>query len=246
MASAKFANSTVNQSQSAIWMPNKSPPAPVTASLITNKVVSAAPTSTTNMTGFLATIRGLSLTKDSFVALRRISGSKSGRARTPFEMSCVPSLLLSGLRCCGGAVRVDISKHLPAEHLEMLNYGAQRKRGEIRQRANDHDRSDKQNYEERAVSRQRAARHGYQFLPCKTARDRECRNDKKKSRNQHVDAECQVVPGRIGTNSRKGASVVTGAAGVCVENFREAVRSAVVKISGSRTVGAIPVSALLK
>src|SRR5215468_9222402 len=140
-------------------MPNKSPPAPVTASLITNKVVSAAPTSTTNMTGFFATILGLSLTKDSFVARRRISGSKRGRARTPFEMSCALSLLISGLRLCGGAVRVDISKHLPVEHLEMLNYGPQRKCREIRQRANNHDRSDKQKHEERAMRGQRAARH---------------------------------------------------------------------------------------
>src|SRR5262249_48434398 len=102
----------------------------------------ALPISTTNMTGFLATILGLSLTKDSFVARRRISGSKSGRARTPFEMSCVPSPLISALRCCGGAVSVDISKHLPAEHLEMLNYRTQRKRRKIRQRADNHDRSD--------------------------------------------------------------------------------------------------------
>src|SRR5215813_3604467 len=145
-------------------MPNRSPPAPVTASLITNTVVSAAPTSTTNMTGFLATALGLSLMKDSFVARRRISGSKSGRARTPLEMSCVPSALISGLRFCGGAVRVDISKHLPAEHLEMLNYGPQRKCREIRQRANNHDRSDKQNHEQGAVCRQSAARYRNEFL----------------------------------------------------------------------------------
>src|SRR5262245_11403163 len=146
-------------------MPNRRPPAPVTASLITNTVVSAAPTSTTNITGFLATTLGLSLTKDSFVARRRISGSKSGRARTPLEMSCVPSALISGLRFCGGAVRVDILKHLPAEHVEMLNYGSERECREIRQCANDHDCSDEQNHEQGAMRRESAARYRNELLP---------------------------------------------------------------------------------
>src|SRR5215510_3755801 len=142
MASAKFANSTVNQSQGAIWMPNKSPPAPVTASLITNTVVKAAPTSTTNMTGFLATILGFSLTKDSFVARARISGSNRGRARTPLEMRAAPSVLISGLCSFGGATSVAISKHLPVQHLEMFDDWSQRERGEVCQCTDDHNGSD--------------------------------------------------------------------------------------------------------
>src|ERR1019366_9008101 len=41
-------------------MPNRRPPAPMTTSLITYIVVNAAPTSTTNITGFFATILGFS------------------------------------------------------------------------------------------------------------------------------------------------------------------------------------------
>src|SRR5262245_6248349 len=128
-------------------MPNRSPPPPVTASLITNNVVKAAPTSTTNMTGFLATIRGFSFTKDSRIARRRISGSKRGRARTHLEISGVASAILTtGLRSCGGTVSVDILKHLSIQHLEMLDDWPEREGGKIRQRADDDHRTDEQNH----------------------------------------------------------------------------------------------------
>ena len=44
-------------------------------------MVSAAPTSTTNITGFFSSVTGFSLTNDAAVARRTISGSNSGRAR---------------------------------------------------------------------------------------------------------------------------------------------------------------------
>ena len=47
-------------------------------------MVSAAPTSTTNITGFFASVTGFSLTNDSLMARRTISGSNSGRARASF------------------------------------------------------------------------------------------------------------------------------------------------------------------
>src|SRR5262249_6192332 len=149
IASAKFAKRTVNHSHSAICTPNRSPPAPVTASLMTNNVVIAAPTSTTNMTGFFATMRGLSFTNDSRIARRRISGSNSGRARTPLEISCDASVVLcSDLRSCGLRVAVDILENLSVQHLEMLDDRTKRQCGEIRQRAhNDHcagQKNDKQ------------------------------------------------------------------------------------------------------
>src|SRR5262245_52778775 len=117
-------------------MPKRRPPAPVIASLMTNTVVKAAPTSTTNITGFFATAIGFSFVNDSLIARLRISGSKGERARTPLEMSCAPSGLISDfvcLCCRGGTVAVDISKHLSIQHLEMLDNWAQRERREIRQ-----------------------------------------------------------------------------------------------------------------
>src|ERR1700687_1227450 len=100
-------------------------------------VVRAAPTSTTNITGFLATFIGLSFTNDSLVARFTISGSNNGRERTPREMSCEASLI-SGLISTGGVLRVDIFdsssamalEQLPIQHLKVLSNWAERERGE--------------------------------------------------------------------------------------------------------------------
>jgi hypothetical protein len=52
MASAKLANSTVNQSQSEIWKVKPATAGPLARSRTVRIVVMTAPTSTTNMTGF--------------------------------------------------------------------------------------------------------------------------------------------------------------------------------------------------
>src|SRR5215470_12331968 len=109
-------------------------------SFMTKTVVSAAPTSTTNMTGFFARTRGFSFTNDCLIARFRISGSNKGRVRTPFEMSwALLSVFGVGALGCVGAVTVAISKHLSIQHLEMLDDGPQRKSREICQCTNDHD-----------------------------------------------------------------------------------------------------------
>src|SRR6266850_3195935 len=152
-------------------MPNRSPPAPVTASLITKTVVRAAPTSTTNITGFFATIRGFSFTNDSFIARLRISGSNRARARTPLEMSCVLSGLVSILGSCGGRVAVAILKHLSVQHLEVLNDGSERECREIRECTDNNDCSNQQDDEQRAVRRQCTAGDRNQFFRGETSRD---------------------------------------------------------------------------
>ncbi len=84
MASAKLANSTVNHSQRVIcrlnlkllpWSMNKS------------TVVRTEPISTTNMTGFLAMERGLSLRRASTRARRTMRGSNSERWLATAERS---------------------------------------------------------------------------------------------------------------------------------------------------------------
>ena len=84
IASAKFANSTVNQSHREIWTWKLMFPPPVNKSRIKKIVVIAAPASTTNITGFFSNVMGFSLAKDAAVAFRTISGSNSGRDRTSF------------------------------------------------------------------------------------------------------------------------------------------------------------------
>ena len=71
MASAKFANSTVNQSQSVICRLKPKLCFPRNNST----VVTTAPTSTTNMTGFFIMVRGSSLTTASPSARRMIFAS---------------------------------------------------------------------------------------------------------------------------------------------------------------------------
>ena len=83
MASAKLANSTVNHSQRVIWNVNPML-APMARSLKISSVVMAAPTSTTNITGFFIISRGCSLTNESRMARFTMGGSSSGRARTAF------------------------------------------------------------------------------------------------------------------------------------------------------------------
>ena len=71
MASAKFANSTVNHSQSVICRLK----AKLCFSRNNNSVVTTLPTSTTNMTGFFIMVRGSSLTTASTSARRMIFAS---------------------------------------------------------------------------------------------------------------------------------------------------------------------------
>ena len=82
IASAKFANRTVNQSQSASWKMKPVSVAPPTRSRTSTTVVNALPTRTTNMTGFRTMCMGASLTNESLIARRTIGGSKSGRLVT--------------------------------------------------------------------------------------------------------------------------------------------------------------------
>jgi len=74
-ASAKLANSTVNQSQRLIWNEKARLPAPVTRSRRNRIVVSADTISTVNITGLRTMIRGLSFLKASPIAGHRIFGS---------------------------------------------------------------------------------------------------------------------------------------------------------------------------
>ena len=92
MASAKLANNTVSQSQNVIWSSKPSPGRPATASRTNRTVVNTLPTSTTNMTGFFAIVRGWSFFSASHVARFTICGSQMDFAcacaiRTPVRWS---------------------------------------------------------------------------------------------------------------------------------------------------------------
>jgi len=76
-ASAKLANRTVNHSQMTIWNSKPRCCPPVRRSRIRITVVSAVTTSSTNITGFFISVRGLSLAKAEPTAGQTIFGSVS-------------------------------------------------------------------------------------------------------------------------------------------------------------------------
>src|SRR5580700_10976912 len=120
-------------------MENSRPLAPVKRSRTRNMVVSAAPTSTTKITGFLASVTGFSLKNDSLKARPAISVSNNGLARANFlgRSDVRSSAAGAGL---GGVIVLDIGlEQLSLMHQIMLHNGPERKRGKERERADDYN-----------------------------------------------------------------------------------------------------------
>jgi len=83
IASAKFAKSTVNQSQSVtpkMKPADASPRPPAKTACPQSRVVRMEPTYTTNITGFRTWRWGVSFLNESMVACHTMGRSKSGRA----------------------------------------------------------------------------------------------------------------------------------------------------------------------
>ena len=98
IASAKLANSTVNHSHRMIWNSNRMCPPPVTRSRIRMTVVKTVTTSSTNMTGFFMSVRGLSLANAEPIAGSTIFGSNSAETgmllrRVEVSIEVAPNLI---------------------------------------------------------------------------------------------------------------------------------------------------------
>src|ERR1700693_4886812 len=114
-------------------------------------VVSAAPTSTTKITGFLARVTGFNLKNDSLKARPAISVSNNGLARANFLGSSDVKSSAGGAGL-GGVIVVDMGlEQLSLMHQIMFDNGPERKRGKECQRAADHYRANQQSDEERTV-----------------------------------------------------------------------------------------------
>src|SRR5579871_550123 len=154
---------------------------PVMASRTRNTVVSAAPTSTTNMTGFFINVTGFSLPNEARMARPTISRSNRGRERASFLGSSEVGSSCGTWGVTGPVVTVDIlkphwrqnhGKEPAALHQEVLDNRAERKNREVGQRAHDHDRANQQSDEQQSMRGQRARRHRYLLLRCQAARRR--------------------------------------------------------------------------
>src|ERR1700734_833319 len=135
MASAKLANSTVNHSQRMIWNSNRMCPPPVNRSRIRITVVSIVTISSTNITGFLISVRGSSLTKAEPMAGITIFGSNSADTgmllrRDEVSIEVAPDLI-------GRKQRAGFDR-------ELLDNRAERECREEGETADNHDHADDQ------------------------------------------------------------------------------------------------------
>src|SRR5206468_7692051 len=155
------------------------------------------PISTTNMTGFLIILRGVSLASASMRARRTIFASQSERFRD-VDMSEFRFFLLrrSCLRAGVGA----------PEWVE-------RKRGEEGERADDENDSNEQYGEQRRVHGKGSGRRRDELLALEIAGDSEHRDDHQEASNEHRCGKLQVVPVRVRADAGEGGAVIPGGRG---------------------------------
>src|SRR5260221_9142556 len=203
MASAKFANSTVNQSQSVICRLN----AKLCFSRNNSAVVTTLPTSTTNITGFFIMVRGSSLTTASTSARRMIFASHK------------LLLFFSAIFC----LKRSPSKRFPCRHQQVFKYGSQTKRREKCERAHDHNHRQQQNGKQRRSHRERTGRSGHRFLFRQVAGNRQHRDDHEEASHQHRHGARRVVPMRVAVQAPECGAVISRHGCERIEDLRQAV-----------------------
>src|SRR5712675_1929797 len=217
-ASAKLANSTVNHSHKMIWKVKPRLAPPVTRSRRKITVVSAATTSTTNITGFLIISRGSSLAKAEPIAGITIFGS---------------SIAETGTRFCNFMTSMDVTpKCVRSEqgvgvHREVLDDRTERERREEGEAADDQDHADHQADEQAARGRQRAGRRWDRFLARQRARQRHRRHDHEEAADEHRTRKGHIIEEGVAGEAGEGRTVIAGRRGIGIEHFSEPVRARV-------------------
>src|SRR6202167_2168915 len=211
-ASARLAKTTVSHSQTTIVQLNAE------GERIAVYIHSKAPTSTTNMTGFLTCTRGSSFLNASGVDLHSILGSSRP---PPTRRGSVACLGEAGAGVPGVSVVTDIS-------VESFCEDAQRKRGEVGQADEDEDHADEHADEQRLsrVQRPGAGRHGR--LSGQRPGQAQGEDLRREPAEQHRDATGDLVERGPGAQAREGRPVVFGLGGVRVHDLGQPVRAWVV------------------
>src|SRR3984957_1059236 len=200
-ASAKLANSTVNHSHRMIWKVKPRFAPPVTRSRMKITVVSAATTSTTNITGLLIITRGSSLRNDEPMAGSTIFGS---------------SIAETGFCFCNFMTSMDVTPNCVRSeqgargHREVLDDRPERQRRKEGQAADDQDDADDEADEQAAGGRQGAGRRRDRLLAGERARDRHRRPHHEEAADEHRACQCQVIEEGIAGQARKGRTVIAG------------------------------------
>src|SRR5271168_974274 len=168
-------------------------------------VVRSAPTSTTNMTGFLIMVRGSSLRQESTIARRRILESRSEMA-----WCC---------RCSG----MGASESLSGKHLQVLEDGTKAERGEEGERADDEDGGNEKSGEQTAgYGKCSCGRRGDFFLG-EISGDGQDGNDHEEAAEKHGGGAADVVPGSVAIEAAESGAVVAYRRSVEIKNLREPV-----------------------
>src|SRR5215470_14235496 len=215
-ASAKLANSTVNQSQRMIWKVKPRLAPPVTRSRMKITVVSAATISTTNITGLLIISRGSSLAKDDRIAGTTIFGS---------------SIVEAVVRFCSFMVSMDVTPMRSEDgvgvHREVLDDRAERQRREEGEAANDEDNADDEADEQPAGGREGAGGSWNRLLLGKRSRNRHCRHDHEEAADKHRHRAGQIIEEDVAGEAGEGRAVVAGLRRVGIQHLGEAMRTGI-------------------
>src|SRR6267378_4372208 len=203
MASAKFANSTVNQSQSVICKLN----AKLCFSRNNSAVVTTLPTSTTNMTGFFIMVRGSSLT------------AASTRARRMIFASHRLLLFFSAMSC----LRSSASESFPCHHQQVFKYGSQTERRKKCERAHNHNHRHQQNGKQGRGHRESTCRSGDGLFLRQVTGNRKHGDDHKEASHQHRHCARSVVPKRVTVQAPECGAVVPRHGSERVEDLGQAV-----------------------
>src|SRR6478609_10648516 len=213
IASAKFANKTVNHRPSPIAVSNATGP-PLTASAMIRIVTTTDTTSTTKITGLRSSVRGLSFQKLSTIACRTMGPSKSGRALTAVEVAG---------SVCGGAATAISAQPL----LQLLDDRPEGERREERQRADDHDHPGQEAGEQAGVRPQRSCRERHGALLAHARSKRKRGDQRHEAGDEHRDAAGDRVVRRAGGEPRERRPVVVPLREVRVEDLAEPVGTGV-------------------
>src|SRR5882757_10838626 len=217
-ASAKLANRTVNHSHRMIWKVKPRLAPPVTRSRRKITVVSAATTSTTNITGLLIISRGSSFATAEPIAGITIFGS---------------SIAETGMRFCSFMVSMDVTPKCDRSeqgigvHREVLDDRAERERREEGETTDDQDDTDDQADEQAAGRRQRAGGRRNRLLAGERTRNSHGRHDHEEAADEHRDTTGYVVKQDVARQAGEGRTVIAGLRGVGIQHLGEAVRAGI-------------------
>src|SRR5580658_1111144 len=208
-ASARLANNTVSHSQTTMVQLNAD------GERMAVYRVSTAPTSTTNMTGFLIWTRGSSFLNASGVDFRRIFGSsRPPPTRRGSLDACGPA---AGAGVPGLSVVTDISVKSFCEY-------SQRERGEVGQADKDEDHADEHADEQRRSRIQRPGASRCRRLSGQRPGQAQGEDLRREPAEQHRDATGDLVEGGRRAEAREGRPVVVGLGGVRVHDLGQPVR----------------------